>query len=180
MLFVPTALERPPRGLPMVRLKGTLFGAVCESVALEGKDGEALLKLLQGVICSTVVCKDVDFRSSRLEHFFDIALNVTGDDGGSSEKEGGKSGRPGTVEFALERYFEDEHIEGEWYEAEGFEGKQRAIKRIALAEPPEARARENALTSHARAETLGSLLWGAIAHVVFCSKESRLLPKVLS
>ena len=51
----------------MVRLKGTLFGAVCESFALEGKDGEALLKLFQGVICSTVVCKDVDFRSSRLE-----------------------------------------------------------------------------------------------------------------
>ena len=110
MLFVPTALERPPRGLPMVRLKGTLFGAVCESVALEGKDGEALLKPFQGVTCSTVVCKDVDFRSSRLEHFFDIALNVTGDDGGRSEKEGGNSWRPGTVEFALKRYFEDEHI----------------------------------------------------------------------
>ena len=87
-----------------------LFGAVCGSLAAEGKDGEALEKIFQGVLCNTIDCLDVNFSSSRLETFSEIALNVTGDDGGSSGKDkgGGKSGRPGTVEFALERYFEDE------------------------------------------------------------------------
>ena len=73
----------------MVRLKGMLFGAVCESLALEGKDGEALLKLFQGVFRNTVVCKDVDFSSLRVEPFSEIALNVTGNDGGSSGKDKG-------------------------------------------------------------------------------------------
>ena len=87
-----------------------LFGAVCGSLAAEGKDGEALEKIFQGVLCNTIDCLDVNFSSSRLETFSEIALNVTGDDGGSSGKDkgGGKSERPGTVEFVLERYFEDE------------------------------------------------------------------------
>ena len=78
----------------------------------EGKDGEALKKIFQGVLCNTIDCLDVNFSSSRFETFSEIALNVTGDDGGSSGKDkgGGKSGRPGTVEFALERYFEDERL----------------------------------------------------------------------
>jgi hypothetical protein len=64
----------------------------------------------------------VKFRKTWPEPFSELALNVTGGDGGCNGKGkgGGKSGRPGTVEFALERCFENELLEGE---ASGYEAR---------------------------------------------------------
>mmetsp|Transcript_52342 Transcript_52342/g.119362 ORF Transcript_52342/g.119362 Transcript_52342/m.119362 type:complete len:351 (+) Transcript_52342:3-1055(+) len=107
--------------------KGILFGSLMESLAAEGLDGSALEAPFRGELRNEIECLDVAFRKRWAEPFSELALDVAS--GGRGKQ---------TVEAALSRYFADEEMSGaNGYRARGFEGKQRAAKRVALAQPPE-------------------------------------------